>query len=717
MRVPWTAVPLLLFLLAVGLVAVRLGRGPELAESRPEHPLDPDLFLVTPFETHGASPELQSYGQGMVDLIGARLAGSPHPRAIDARAALTALAERERRKGGPLELEDVRSEAVRLGAGGVLRGSVVGTPSALVVTARLIDVETGEIRAKATVDSVVAGPGAVSPLALVDRLVARLLTLDAGEPPTRLATLSPSFPAVQDYLAGKRAYRAGRIREAHDLYDRALDHDSTFVLAVLGLEETCQGWSGIPPCYERAKRLGWKYADALNRTDRLYLRVVAGEDLRSPDDIVRFEAAAAARAAAAERVETRFEWADELLHVPAKVSPEGDVQASWDRAESELAGILADEPGFEPALDHLVRLKLGRGDWAAVDSLASEYAVRFPDADGREAMAWWRAWLRRGRIGSDSLRVRLANTSSAALERLILPSFFIPGMGLSYASRALDELEARGEAGDELRKWTRYRIAMNLGRPQEAREYLRGHWIEQLDLVKSALYSIGDSAVAAGVVADLSATLEAPLPPTDDIEAIGDYNRNVCISEEWRLWHGETATAARSIRRLRKVLPADSTWDTTGEARECPILLDAILAVVAERPDARRAVERLDAHKRRTDGGTHVYYFHLAAARLWKRLGEPARALVSVRNRCRFCGGFRYPADEHRIEARLLAKLGRTDEAIRAFEHYLSLRSDPEPSVRPQVDSVRTELRRLRAEASRQGRPPDSPPSRISLSR
>jgi hypothetical protein len=48
-----------------------------------------------------------------------------------------------------------------------------------------------------------------------------------------------------------------------------------------------------------------------------------------------------------------------------------------------------------------------------------------------------------------------------------------------------------------------------------------------------------------------------------------------------------------------------------------------------------------------------------------------------------------------REEGRLAALAGDREGAIRAYRHYLALRSEPEPAVRDQVAAVRGELRRL----------------------
>ena len=48
-----------------------------------------------------------------------------------------------------------------------------------------------------------------------------------------------------------------------------------------------------------------------------------------------------------------------------------------------------------------------------------------------------------------------------------------------------------------------------------------------------------------------------------------------------------------------------------------------------------------------------------------------------------------------REEGRVAALTGDRAGAVRAYEHYLALRSDPEPALRPEVERVRAELARL----------------------
>jgi hypothetical protein len=48
-----------------------------------------------------------------------------------------------------------------------------------------------------------------------------------------------------------------------------------------------------------------------------------------------------------------------------------------------------------------------------------------------------------------------------------------------------------------------------------------------------------------------------------------------------------------------------------------------------------------------------------------------------------------------REQGRLAALVGDRAGAIRAYSHYLALRYNPEPSVKPEVDRVRGELAQL----------------------
>ena len=132
----------------------------------------------------------------------------------------------------------------------------------------------------------------------------------------------------------------------------------------------------------------------------------------------------------------------------------------------------------------------------------------------------------------------------------------------------------------------------------------------------------------------------------------------------------------------------------------CASVLDAMLADVEHRSDATRALERVDSLEQL--GPPLSVWGNLVVARLWERHGEPRRALAAVRRRpYHFEPGRILLAVFLREEGRLAALTGDREGAIRAYQHYLVLRSDPEPSVKPEVDQARAELARLLGEPRR----------------
>jgi hypothetical protein len=123
----------------------------------------------------------------------------------------------------------------------------------------------------------------------------------------------------------------------------------------------------------------------------------------------------------------------------------------------------------------------------------------------------------------------------------------------------------------------------------------------------------------------------------------------------------------------------------------CAILLDAQLTALDGKPEALDRLVELDSVLQGF-GVALEPYGNIVAARLWNERGNPARALAAVRRRV---AGLRVRPvliAYIRDEARYAALAGDRDGAIREYRHYLRLRSDPEPSVRPKVDEVRAEL-------------------------
>jgi len=82
-------------------------------------------------------------------------------------------------------------------------------------------------------------------------------------------------------------------------------------------------------------------------------------------------------------------------------------------------------------------------------------------------------------------------------------------------------------------------------------------------------------------------------------------------------------------------------------------------------------------------------------AHLRERQGDLPAALAAVRRRPYAYHLTDYLAAHLRQEGRLAAMTSDRAGAVRAYRHYLALRSDPEPALRPAVDTIRAELAKL----------------------
>ena len=132
-------------------------------------------------------------------------------------------------------------------------------------------------------------------------------------------------------------------------------------------------------------------------------------------------------------------------------------------------------------------------------------------------------------------------------------------------------------------------------------------------------------------------------------------------------------------------------------ARLCALELEADDAVQRQLPNSRKLVDNLDSVFRT---GPYIDRYasalNLSLARLFEAEGDRASALGAVRR-----GTARDIAPQIalstflREEGRLAALSGERESAIQAYRRFLTLRPDPEPSLRLQVAQARATLAQL----------------------
>jgi Tfp pilus assembly protein PilF len=535
------------------------------------------------------------------------------------------------------------------------------------------------------------------------------LAREAGEAEPRLATLTTtSLPALQAYLAGKLAVRNGRLREATDAFDRALQLDSTFALAAMDLAWWAV-WVEQGERMRRARVLAWQYRDRLNARDQILLVPRLFGDYPSVTGGAHSQRAVLrdweqAVAAAPDRPEEWFGYGNALFlfgHILG-------LQAPAERAAAAYRRALDLDSTFALAVYRLGDLAVFAGDSTGARRLLGRYVTLDSVSEQVDALRWRVA----ARFGDSAeravMRARLSAMSRASLHR-ILGNAQLDGTGLDDAERVAALLRSGAGTRSEQRN-TMLRLhnfELNRGRPRAALALARAlgdvESVPGADLVvrvADALFWGGDSIGAASAARDLAALRDASAAAPDDRAWTGA----TCAVALWALANGDRGTASRVLTDLRAVTGTASSREAVALRERCEPLVAAELAAAEGEEAAAAALSRLDSVASLGGPGAFAHtqswqrFLNLVAARRHEARGDLVGALAAVRRHASFDpnqGGTFYLSTYLREEGRLAALNGERSAAIRAYRHYLALRADPEPSLRFEVAQVRGELTRL----------------------
>lgn len=660
---------------------------------------EPDLgrVAVFPFRVNGASPSLDYLREGMVDLLAAKLTGEAGPRAVNSRTSISAW----RREGGTsddVDVERIRAVAAGLGAGRALLGEVVGSPERLTITASLESVDPRRPR----ITTQVEGP-ADSLTILVDRLVGRLLVEIAGSPGRPLESLTTSsLPALRHYLAGREAYRSGQRNRAVEYYNRALDHDSAFALAAIGLAEASFGLpggsAGRHPYAEKGLSLARAASDRLSSDDRRYLAALVRP--RYPDNMFPWaEVIASWESAVGDLISKPEAWFQLGLHL-TDFGPQTGRRDAHELAASALSRVLELDSTYLPALDRLIRLEAREGDRESLERLAALYSAQGPGGERSDYTRWRIGLALDDEEALAELRSRFDELDNQSLIQIV--GFGqVDGVGLEDVRRAAEVLRRRVR---HRRSWSgpyrRGRVvyllksyAVNRGRPRQTDSLLRVRWEGRRswaryhhDRIYAALYEGGDTVGIETSVRRLEEGRKTPMPPGHDLEGAADeadfQPMDRCLARQWRLWRGDTLGAGAAIRRIRA---AEAARDSP-----CATVLELLLAAERGGDAARRARSMADEY---VADGWHWpagFMLNFAAARLYERLGDYEAAAAALRHRPyrAVTGTWTLGRSLHET-GRLSLLAGDTARALSAYRHWLALHDDPEQSRREEVARVR----------------------------
>lgn len=647
--------------------------------------LDRRVVAVVPFRVTGADPFLAFLREGMIDLLAAKLGGTDDLRTVDSRTLLIWW----QRAGGSEARDLDRPEALalvsRLGAGRLLEGQVTGTARQLTLAALLTDVNDGtEIRAS------VEGPYD-SLSSSIDRLAAELLALGAGEPRHRLAALtSTSLPALREYLEGRSALRRGAYPDAVRHFDRALEIDSTFAVAGLGRTNAAI-WVGegqLGPGSLRA----WPYRERLAARDRATLRFMLGPNY--PYRSTEKEWFAAAEDVVKVSPDDSQAWAtigDQMYHYGGLLG----IPRALERSLAAYDRALALDSTYLPGWEHLAVIALLAGDSAQARRVIRLRLQR----DSISSYAKEDLWLGLKVLGDTGLpSLPLSDDSLVSQPNGVAWKAVALGAALADADTVVELMLARVQGKtDRKRAEVRARnFYLIRGWPSRARRAVDAT-LSTADarkdfLILDAIYADGDPVLAKRLVGEVPRDYARPASDEEFLKVILQ-----CVAAQFELAQGNTEPARRAVRAwlLKPMMP--ETLVTAYTTHYAARLLDTQLAAVDRRPDARARLEELDSllQSAPTGGDFIERIGNIEVARIWHQQGEPERALRSIRRRLEGLQTYSELPRYLRDEGRYAALVGDRDGAIRAYRQYLLLRTEAEPSLQYQVDTVRTELHAL----------------------
>jgi DNA-binding SARP family transcriptional activator len=674
--------------------------------------IDPDLIMVAPFRV-AADGSFEYLREGLVDLLVTGLTGETGSRAVDPRSSLVAWRRALGRDLDDLPAANAQGVARGLGAGQLLAGSVVGGPQWLTLDATLYDAVGGTVRTRVSAH----GPADSLP-ALVDRLVKQLLARDADVPRHQIATLTTtSLPALRSYLEGVGGSRAGRLSEAVAHLDDALSHDSTFALAALHLWLTAgRGQlTSAPGTGDRALRLAHAARDRLSPPDRLLLEAITGP--RYPAPSPRHELLAArTRALNASPDRPAALALMGVFHVNGIVRGEAGAQ---DRAIEHFSRALDLDSTYAVAAHALALARAIAGDTVAVQRIVQRYLASDSTSETAQLLEWLQVVTGGDERAIMGLRARMTGMHPTALGWIVAHAMLL-GLDLDGAEAALAALHATARSEFERRSYLgrRWEYLGNRGRLDEMRVGLeagaraveawgpievlgvsaeqRARYQHAIHVIRTQLFWAGDTTGIDNAAALLEDVYRRTPAPEGMLLAGPIIAESACFAGMARIAAGDVTRAHMAAARLRWLLDGPFELSARASHGSCAATLDAVIAVAARRPDARALAERADSVLR-ADPPVRIVAsrMQLLLARAFDALDDPESALRVIRRREMNNPAF-FLATILREEARLAARSGDRAGAIRAYSHYLELRSDPDAALMPEVQQIRRELAELR---------------------
>ncbi|HEY7471025.1 MAG TPA: adenylate/guanylate cyclase domain-containing protein [Gemmatimonadota bacterium] len=659
----------LLFGLA-GLYVVIKDRGRSFSPDEAVAEAAPGL-AVLPFSVQGAG--LEEWREGMVDLLSTNLDGAGGLRAIDSRTVLA----RWRELGGEdPDLETALEIGRKAGARFALLGSVVSIGSGVRLSADVYDVQGGAKLGSGTVEG-----AQDSVFMLVDRLSIEILRAIGGDPAavggvSLARATTTSLPALKAFMEGEVLYRRGDFDAAVPAYERAVEADSTFALALFRLS-TAYGWAEsitselATGAIERAAR----FADRLPEREALLVRSDLAIQRGTLDGL---ELARLATRRYPDDPEAWYTLGEFIYHY--------NDQANVKRQEADaaFARALQLDPGFGPAWIHRSDLAFSAyDDSARARAFTDSLALLAPQSMFvlRARLAWQIAYA--DSAASERAWAALDTTTSFSPFSLFAAQLW--GPRFLPAQERLGEIQARRSTnpnwGPVMSVWARMgRGRMHAGLESLDDPDIRPHWmgysaywfhLQGIPLPADVM----DQALAPGAV-----------DSTD--------SSSLLLAAVWALDRDRSAETAALVRRMedlgaRQLAAGDSTAAGTTSA-----MVEALAAYRDLRAGRREeALRKLQTVRPRIAGQFGEWIVNQTVgwwtAELLVDLGRPAEAVPyyeSITNT---------PIPQLEL-GKIYEDLGDREKALAAYEEFVNAFDSPDPEVAALAEEGRQGVIRMK---------------------
>ncbi len=205
---------------------------------------DPRKSLVIfPFENKTGDPGRDYLQEASMNLLGLAVAHWEDIRVYDDERTGSLLRRRGVERPADIDFDAAQNMAREARVGTLVLGDIRRDGDSLAIEAKVHDTRTGE---RIATEIVRAGFEA-DPRPVFDTLAARLLQVSGappGERPELVSQTTHSLEAYRSYLAGVEALQRFDIDSSRSSFQRAVQLDSTFALAYIGLRNV-EGWAGI----------------------------------------------------------------------------------------------------------------------------------------------------------------------------------------------------------------------------------------------------------------------------------------------------------------------------------------------------------------------------------------------------------------------------------------------------------------------------------------